>query len=112
MDTRIKLSICVAGLTVFAACSHLPDQVDTLEQARNSLRTVERDELASEMASSEISSARNALAEADAAYRDHESLELITHKAYVAQRYTDIAKERIAEGRAKQEIAQGEATRN
>lgn len=112
MKTKMKLSVCAAGLAAIAGCSHLPDQVDTLEQARISLRNVERDDLASEMASSEISSARNALAEADQAYRDKESLDLITHKAYVAQRYTDIAKERIAEGRAKQEIAKGESTRN
>jgi len=109
---RTKLSICLAGVAALAACSHLPDKVDTLEQARIAVRNVERDELASEMASSEINSARNALAEADQAYRDKDDLDLITHKAYVAQRYADIAKQRIAEGRAKQVIAQGEATRN
>ncbi|HEX5049236.1 MAG TPA: OmpA family protein [Gammaproteobacteria bacterium] len=112
MSTKTKLSICAVGLAAIAACSHLPDKVDTLEQARISLRNVERDELASEMASSEIASARSALAEADEAYRDKDSLDFITHKAYVAQRYTDIAKERIAEGRAKQQIAQGESRRN
>ena len=112
MHTRIRLSICAIGLAAITACSHLPGRVDTLEQARAAVRTVERDDLASDMASSEISSARNALAQADQAYRDHESLDLITHKAYVAQRYADIAHERIAEGRAKQEIAQAESARN
>lgn len=112
MRTGTKLSICATGLAALAACSSLPDRVDTLEQARLAVRSVERDGLASETAASEINAARKALAEADEAYRDRKSLELITHKAYVAQRYADIAKEHIAEGRAKQEIANGEALRN
>jgi outer membrane protein OmpA-like peptidoglycan-associated protein len=112
MRTGTKLSICATGLAALAACSSLPDRVDTLEQARLAVRSVERDGLASETAANEINAARKALAEADEAYRDRKSLELITHKAYVAQRYADIAKEHIAEGRAKQEIANGEALRN
>ena len=112
MRMQTKLSICATGLVALAACSSLPDRVDTLEQARLAVRTVERDDLASETAASELNAARNALAEADEAYRERKSLDLITHKAYVAQRYADIAKERIAEGRAKQEIAQSEALRN
>jgi outer membrane protein OmpA-like peptidoglycan-associated protein len=112
MRTMTKLGFSAIALAVMAACSSLPDRVDTLEQARLAVRSVERDELASETAASELEKARNALAEADEAYRERESLELITHKAYVAQRYADIAKERINEGRAKQQIAQGETQRN
>jgi outer membrane protein OmpA-like peptidoglycan-associated protein len=112
MGAKIKLILCAGGLAAFAACSHLPDRVDTLEQARTSVRTVEQDPLAAETASSEIQSAHAALDDADRAYRDHESLEVITHKAYMAQRYADIAKERIAEGRAKKEIADAEGVRN
>jgi outer membrane protein OmpA-like peptidoglycan-associated protein len=112
MRTGTKWSICATGLAALAACSSLPDRVDTLEQARLAVRSVERDDLASETAASELKAARNALAEADEAYRDRKSLDLITHKAYVAQRNADIAKERIAEGRAKQEIAHAEAMRN
>ncbi|HET7132722.1 MAG TPA: OmpA family protein [Gammaproteobacteria bacterium] len=112
MGAKTRLILCASGLAAFAACSHLPDRVDTLEQARTSVRTVEQDPLAAETASTEIQSAHAALDDADQAYRDHESLELITHKAYMAQRYADIAKERIAEGRAKKEIADAEALRN
>src|SRR5262245_54508691 len=112
MRTTMKLGMSAVALAVIAACSTLPDRVDTLEQARLSVRTVERDELAAETGSTEIEKAHSALAEADEAYRDKKSLELITHKAYVAQRYADIAKERIAEGRAKQDIARAETQRN
>jgi outer membrane protein OmpA-like peptidoglycan-associated protein len=111
MGAKTRLILCASGLAAFAACSHLPDRVDTLEQARTSVRTVEQDPLAAETASTEIQSAHAALDDADQAYRDHESLELITHKAYMAQRYADIAKERIAEGRAKKEIADAEGVR-
>ena len=112
METKTKFTLCATGLVALAACSSLPDRVDTLEQARIAVRTVERDPLASETASSEIQSAHAALDAADKAYEDRESLDLITHEAYIAQRYADIAKERIAEGRAKQQIAEGETERN
>ena len=79
-NSRFKLSIGMVGLAALAACSHLPDQVDTLEQARLAVRSVERDDLAAEMASSEINSARNALAAADQAYREHRERRCVGHR--------------------------------
>jgi outer membrane protein OmpA-like peptidoglycan-associated protein len=112
MNTNIKTFIALALLGSLAACSGLPDRVDELEQARQSVRTVEQDRLATQVAGRELSAARDALDQADAAYEDKESLELIRHKAYVAQRYADISKQRVAEAHAKEQIAEGEAERN
>lgn len=103
----------VAGTAIaLGACSSLPDRVDSLENARAAVRSVEQNDLASEVASRELASAREAIAQADEAYAEHESIELIEHKAYVAQRYADISKERIAAAQAKKQIEQGEAERN
>jgi outer membrane protein OmpA-like peptidoglycan-associated protein len=93
-------------------CSSLPERVETLEQARSDVRTLEQDPLASESASTQLSAAREAIQEADKAYEDRESLELIEHKAYVAQRNADIAEQRIAQAHAKQQIASSETDRN
>jgi outer membrane protein OmpA-like peptidoglycan-associated protein len=112
-SSTIRMGLLAAAIGgAMCACSGLPDRVDTLERARTDVRTLERDELASQVASQELAAARSAIAEADEAYEDKQKIEVIEHKAYVAQRYADISKQRIAEGHAKEQLAQGEAERN
>jgi outer membrane protein OmpA-like peptidoglycan-associated protein len=106
------MTLLAGAIAALCGCSGLPDRVDTLEQARSEVRSLEQDPLANETASRELAAARKAIQEADDAYDDKESLELVEHKAYVAQRYADISKQRIAEGHAKQQIASGELERN
>jgi outer membrane protein OmpA-like peptidoglycan-associated protein len=93
-------------------CARLPDRVATLEQARESIATLEREPLAGRVAATEVAAAREALAEADEAYEERDPLELIEHHAYVAQRYADISNELVAEARAREEVERGEAERN
>jgi outer membrane protein OmpA-like peptidoglycan-associated protein len=112
MKTMTKTFIAAALLGSLAACGGLPDRVDELEQARLAVRNVEQDRLATQVAGQELSAAREALDQADAAYQDKESIELIRHKAYVAQRYADISKQRVAEAHAKEQLAEGESERN
>jgi outer membrane protein OmpA-like peptidoglycan-associated protein len=112
MNTIAKNILAAVIVGSVAACSGLPDRVDELEQARSAVRNVEQDRLATQVAGQELSAAREALDQADAAYEDKESIELIRHKAYVAQRYADISKQRIAEAHAKEQLAEGEAERN
>jgi hypothetical protein len=90
----------------------LPERVDSLEQARTAVRRLEQDRIASEVAASELAAAREALARADQAYARNKSLDVIEHEAYVAQRYADLSKERIAEAHAKEQLAQSEAEHN
>jgi outer membrane protein OmpA-like peptidoglycan-associated protein len=105
----MTLPAMLAGL---AACAGLPDRIDSLEQARQSIDTVERDPLAGQVAARELTAARDALASADEAYEERESLETIEHRAYVAQRYADISRELVAEATAREEVERGEAERN
>jgi outer membrane protein OmpA-like peptidoglycan-associated protein len=102
----------LAGALTLAACGGLPERVDSLEQARQSVRTVEQERMASQVAGEQLQAAREALAEADEAYEEGESLEYIEHKAYVAQRYADISREIVAEAQGRQEISTSEAERN
>lgn len=102
----------LAMLIGLAACSGLPDRIDTLEQARQSIDTVARDPLAGQVADRELTAARDALASADEAYEERESLETIEHRAYVAQRYADLSRELVAEATAREEVERGEAERN
>lgn len=109
--TEIRIAALVAVLTL-GGCARLPDRVATLEQARESIATLEREPLAGRVAATEVAAAREALAEADEAYEERDPLELIEHHAYVAQRYADISNELVAEARAREEVERGEAERN
>jgi OmpA-OmpF porin, OOP family len=105
--------IAMSGaLLVFGGCSRLPDRIESVEQARESIATLEREPLAGRVAAREIAAAREALAEADEAYEERAPLTLIEHQAYVAQRYADISNELLAEARAREDIERGDAERN
>jgi outer membrane protein OmpA-like peptidoglycan-associated protein len=112
MRNELRIGALACALGAIWGCSSLPDRVETLEQARSDVRTLEQDPLASEAASAPLAAAREAIQEADEAYEERESIELIEHQAYVAQRNADIAKQRIAQAHAKQQIASSEAERN
>jgi outer membrane protein OmpA-like peptidoglycan-associated protein len=110
--SRLHLIAIPVALLAVGACSRLPDRVETVERARESIGAVEREPLAGRAAARELTAARDALAAADRAYEEREPLELIEHHAYVAQRYADISREMVAEARAREEVERGEAERN
>lgn len=112
MDTSIRTSLLASAIAAICGCSSLPDRVDSLEQARGDVRRLERDRVADQAAATELASARKAIEQADDAYEERERLEIVEHKAYVAQRYADISEQRIAEAHAKEQLAQGELERN
>lgn len=111
--SSIKAAAAVALAAATAAgCSRLPDRVDSLENARESVTSVEREPLAGRVAAEELAAAREALASADAAYDEKEPLPLIEHRAYVAQRYADISRELVSEAEARQQVERAEAERS
>ena len=109
----LNSKIALAGLAaaVLTACGSLPDRVETLEDARSSIRTLESDPLAREAAAVDLAEAREALTAADEAYKESEDLELIEHHAYVADRHARIAGQKIAETHARKELENSEAQR-
>lgn len=108
----MRTGLIAGAIVVICGCTSLPERVDSLEQARTAVRRLEQDRIASEVAASELAAAREALARADQAYARNKSLDVIEHEAYVAQRYADLSKERIAEAHAKEQLAQSEAEHN
>ena len=112
MSIRMRTGLLAGAIAVICGCSGLPDRVDSLEQARSDVRSLEQDPLARQVAATELASARTAIEQADNAYEEKDDLAIVEHKAYVAQRYADISRERIAEGHAKEKIADGELERN
>jgi outer membrane protein OmpA-like peptidoglycan-associated protein len=113
MNSPIRATIPVAVLSMVAAgCGGLPDRVDSVEQARESIAEVASEPLAGRVAGEELQAARDALASADEAYEEREELQIIEHRAYVAQRYADISRELVSEAQAREEVERGEAERN
>jgi hypothetical protein len=112
VNIRIGTGLLAIAMAVICGCSSLPDRVDSLEQARATVRRLEQDRLASAAAASELAAARAAIEQADDAYAKRAPIEIIEHKAYVAQRYADISKQRIAEGHAKEQLAEAELERS
>ena len=112
MNNTIKTCSLAAAIAVIVGCSGLPEQVEPLEQARADISKLEQDPLANQAASSDLAAARDALQQADNAYRDKEELEVIEHYAYLAQRHADVGEQRIEEAHAKETVAQGELERN
>ena len=102
----------VALAALGAACSQLPERIETLDQAREAVGVIEQDPLARDVAQSRYEQARSALARAEQGYEDGEDLEIIEHDAYVALRNAEIVQQQTAERRGREEIEQGEAARS
>src|SRR5690606_12962696 len=102
----------VALATLGAACSSLPERIETLDQAREAVREIEEDPLAREVSQNRYEQATSALARAEQAYEDREDLEIIEHDAYVALRNAQIVQQQTAERRGREELEQGEAARS
>jgi outer membrane protein OmpA-like peptidoglycan-associated protein len=101
----MKYSVLFLSIGVFiAACSTVPERVESLEYARQAVQSVNRDPLVGQAAPDALREAESALREADAAFQAGKDLGLIEHKAYLARRYAEVAQEQIADARIQEEI--------
>lgn len=109
---KSKLIVPVAVAAILAACASAPSKNDQLDQARSQVQTLSQDPLASQAASRELNAARGELQQAESALERKRPPEEVTHLAYLATRHAEIGQARIAEARARERVAQGEADRN
>lgn len=107
-----KLIIPVTVAVILAACASAPSKNDQLDQARAQVQTLSQDPLAAQAASRELNAARGELQQAESALEKKRPPEEVTHLAYLATRHAEIGQARIAEARARERVAQGEADRN
>lgn len=111
MMNRVSL-IAGASLVLIAGCASMPKNLPELDEARAVVRQLTSDPLASQSASTELQSARAALERADQAWEEKEPREDVIHLSYLAERQANIGQARLAEVRARQQIASAEADRN
>lgn len=99
-------------LALLVGCASTPQRIAELEAARSEVQQASADPLAQQAAGIRLKQANEALALAEESARRRKPMEQIRQESYVAQRNAQIAKEQIAELRARQEVEQGEAARN
>ena len=109
----MKKLITVTGLAaVLAACASAPQRNDQLEQARAEVQTLTADPLAQQAASSDVEQARASLNQADGAFQQKRPPQEVDQLAYLALRHAQAGEARIAETRARQQVAKAQEGRD
>jgi outer membrane protein OmpA-like peptidoglycan-associated protein len=111
MNIRLAAAASAAALSI-AGCSHFPEQVQTLDQARTAVGDLEKDPLANDVAPMRLEAAQDALARANTLFEEKKSLDSIEQDSYVALRNAQIADQQIAEKRARDQLQNADAERN
>ncbi|HEU4617059.1 MAG TPA: OmpA family protein [Gammaproteobacteria bacterium] len=113
MDTRLTAAASSAvALLALQGCSHFPENIETLDQARQEVGALEKDPLAQDVAPTRLEAARDSLSHANELYENKEDVASIEQNAYVALRNAQIAEEQIAEKRAHDQLANAQAERD
>ena len=105
--------ILVTGLAALvAACASAPQRNDQLEQARVEVQNLSADPLAQQAASDDLAAARASLDQAQGAFQQKAPPEKVDQLAYLATRHAQAGEARIAEARARQEVAKAQQDRH
>ena len=109
----MKQIATVAGLAaLLAACASAPLRNDQLDQARAEVQALSADPLAQSAASNDLDQARASLNQADAAVQQGRPAEEVNQLAYLAFRHAQAGEARVAETRARQQVARAQQDRD
>jgi outer membrane protein OmpA-like peptidoglycan-associated protein len=106
-----NLVAAAVGAVLLTACASAPKTLPEVEQARSDVQILARDPLGEQIASKELSDARNSLQGAELALKEGHKQDAL-HYAYLASQQAKTGEARVNEERAKQEVGRGEAERN
>ena len=108
----IKGMALSAAVALVAACATTPTVSPEVSEAHARVESLAQSPLAGQVANEDLTAARSALAQAEAAQSKHKDAALVSHLAYIARRNADIGLERVHEAEAKQRISKAESDRN
>lgn len=109
MNRTILSAVLVALAT---GCATTPMHSNQLDEARAEVEKVSVDPLAQQAAGKDIEQARNDLQRAETALQQRQPPVDVDHLAYLAMRHAQTGEARIAEARARQQVAQAQEERN
>jgi outer membrane protein OmpA-like peptidoglycan-associated protein len=108
---KVSALLLTAGLLWAAGCASTPENVPELERARTAVQVASTTPGANAEASRRIEEARRELRVADEALAEGESVDVVVHHAYLAERHAQIAQKQIAESQTRKRIGQAELER-
>lgn len=98
---------------LLGACATIsPETQSALAQARTEVQTLESDPMAAQTAGKPLQDARDALATAEQAAKEHKPDVQVQHLAYLASKRAEIGEAVIAEARARTAMSQAQARRD
>jgi outer membrane protein OmpA-like peptidoglycan-associated protein len=112
VKTTLTAVLPAFALLLAACATTSPQSESALAQAQSAVSTLETDPLAAQTAGKPLQDARDALAAAEKAQRDHRPPDEVVHLAYLARRHAEIGEAVIAETRAHQQIAEAQTRRD
>ena len=107
-----QIAIVASLALLLAACESAPLRNDQLEQARAEVQALSAEPLAQSAAGNDLDQARASLNQADAAVQQRHPSEEINQLAYLALRHAQAGEARVAEARARQEVARAQQDRD
>ena len=107
----IGLALTATASVFLAACAGMPTSSDKLDQARAAYEQVENDPDVARSASGDLRQARDQLRLAEQLAEEGEDLELVEHRAYLAEGYAMIAAERARTSQLQREVSSMERRR-
>jgi outer membrane protein OmpA-like peptidoglycan-associated protein len=107
-----KTILSAVLLALATGCATTPVHSDRLDEARAEVAKVSADPLAQQAAGKDVEEARNDLQRADLALQQRQPPQDVDHLAYLALRHAQAGEARIAEARARQQVAQAQEERN
>jgi outer membrane protein OmpA-like peptidoglycan-associated protein len=109
---RYAVLPALAVAAILSACATTPPEDPQLIAARSAVAALEADPLAQQMAGKPLQDARDALAAAENAARDHKPQAEVDHFAYIAKRRADLGQAVVDENRAHQQMTQAQSKRD
>lgn len=111
--TRLAAFAVVTSAALLAACATRPPvRNEQLDQARNTVHSLEQDPDAQRVAANQLHAARHDLQRANAAFAKHRSSATVNYLAYLANREAEAGKAYTDEYRARQGLAKGKEERS
>jgi outer membrane protein OmpA-like peptidoglycan-associated protein len=107
-----RIIVSAAIVAFVAGCATTPLHSDQLDEARAEVQKVSADPLAQQAAGTDVEQARTDLQRAETALQQKAPMQDVDHLAYLALRHAQAGEARIAEARARQQVAQAQEERN
>jgi outer membrane protein OmpA-like peptidoglycan-associated protein len=112
MKNHLFLPTALLAVVTFSGCSTMPENNQSLNEARSDYSAAKNNPQVNDLAPNELKQAGDALEKANAASKENENEDVVTHLAYLAKQRVAIAQERAKQKEAETAVANASTERN